>query len=105
MIESNVKSLVNDLATALVSAAPETSPTARANCQALTPQITASIMGSAAHVLDQLDALIVDTFSIPANIVLPEHQLLVKYPSTADEEKGLQTELDELMKTYKQVGS
>lgn len=104
MIESHVNSLVADLNASLIAAAPPTtSPAAIAKCHDLAPKITTSIMDGASEVLNKLDQLIVNTFSIPDNIVLPENQLLVKNPSTAKEEDELQHEFEELTKICKQV--
>lgn len=102
-IESHVKSLLDELVASLIAASPESSPGSIAACKDLTPKITSSIMSSASDVLAKLDTLIVDTLSIPDNIVLPEHQLLVKNPSTAEDEHELHKEFDELNKICKQV--
>lgn len=102
LIQSDIQSLANELAESLIND-PNVTNNNAADIRSKVDEVTDNITKSTVPVMNKMNELIKNTFSIPDFVVLPGDRFKSKY-NEADEE-SLNEKFEQLNLSYKQVKS
>lgn len=104
IIAHRVRELVTELTATIVANSPDLTAEQSAACRASVDAVTETMLKAQPHAdaLAAIDRQIAATFSIPADVVLPEHQLMAKYAATEDDEQRLTAELESTQAGFNQ---